>query len=163
MSASLYPTPNRRLKWLLWGVALALLTLASIGLGPMPLSQALRDRLAKRSKKAKIARAAVAQEELDRALTFSPSGGYYDQSLTVELRSGSLNEMLFTTDGSTPTFANGTLYEQPIYLDSQSPRVVVLRAREVLTGAQLGPVVSASYVLGVRARLPVLSLIIDPV
>ena len=162
MSASLRPTPNRRLKWLLWGMALVLLTLASIGMGPTPISQALRDRLAKRSKKANIARAALAQEELDRALGFSPAGGYYDHDLAVELHADSPNKILFTTDGSAPTFANGVLYEQPIYLDSHSPRVVVLRAREVLTGTQLGPIVSASYVLAVRARLPVLSLIIDP-
>lgn len=157
MSAS-----NRRLKWLLWGIALVLLTVASLGLGNTPLTEALRERLTKRSPKARIARAAVAQEEQDSALTFSLPGGYYDESLTVELRSGSRNKILFTTDGSTPTLVNGTLYEQPIYLDSQSPRIVALRAREVLTGTQLSPVVSASYVLGVRARLPVLSLIIDP-
>ncbi len=158
----LYPTPNRHLKWLLWGTALVLLTLASFGLGPTPISQALRDRLAKRSKKANIARAALAQAEQDRALGFFPAGGYYDHDLAVELHANSPNKILFTTDGSTPTSANGTLYEQPIYLDSQSPRIVALRAREVLTGTQLGPVESASYVLGVRARLPVLSLIIDP-
>ena len=53
---------------------------------------------------------------------------------TVELHTGSPNaKILFTTDGSMPTSANGMLYEQPIHLDSQSPSVVVLRAREVLT------------------------------
>jgi len=83
------------------------------------------------------------------------------------LRSSSRNPILFTTDGSTPTLANGTLYEQPIYLDSRSPRIVVLRAREAPIGdanrgTQLGPVTSASYVLSVRPKLPVLSLIIDP-
>jgi hypothetical protein len=56
----------------------------------------------------------------------------------------------------------GILYQQPIYLTSRQPNVVVLRAREVLEDGQLGPVVSASYVLGVQARLPILSLIIDP-
>lgn len=167
MSASLRPTPNRHIRWLLWSVALVLLTLASIGWGPTPLSQALQDRLAKRSRKANIARQALAQQDQERALGFFPSGGYYDHDLTVELHADSTNKILFTTDGSTPTFANGILYEQPIYLDSQSPRVVVLRAREVLMSTlypapQLGPVESASYVLGVRARLPVLSLIIDP-
>jgi hypothetical protein len=155
-------TLNQRYKWLIWGIAIILLLVVSMGMGNTPLTETLRERLTRRSSKAKIARTALAQEEQDRALRFSPAGGYYDHDLAVELHVDSPNKILFTTDGSTPTFANGILYEQPIYLDSQSPRVVALRTREVLTGTQLGPVVSASYVLGVRTQLPVLSLIIDP-
>ncbi len=153
---------SRRLKWLLWGIVLAVLTLASLELGGTPLTEALRERLARRSPKARVVRAALAHAAQDRALAFSLPGGYYERDRVLELRSGALNKILFTLDGSTPTLANSALYEQPIYLDSQPPRVMVVRAREVLIGTQLGPVVSASYVLGVRARLPVLSLIVDP-
>lgn len=134
---------NQRYKWLIWGIAIILLLVVSMGMGETPLAEALRERLTTRSSKAKIARTALAQEEQDRALRFSPAGGYYDHDLTVELHVDSPNKILFTTDGSTPTFANGILYEQPIYLDSQSPRVIALRACEVLSSTQLGPVVSA--------------------
>jgi len=40
--------------------------------------------------------------------------------------------------------------------------VTVIRARAVLPGDQLGPVVSASYFVGVPAELPMISLIVDP-
>jgi len=159
-----HPTPNRRLKWLLWGIAITLLLVVSVGMGETPLTQALPDRLAKHSRKAKIARTELAQEAQARELGFSPPGGYYDGDVNVKLHAGTPNvKILFTTDGSVPTLQTGILYEHPIHLDSSQPDVVVLRAREVLTdSSQLGPVVSTSYVMNVQARLPVLSLIIDP-
>jgi len=156
--------PTRRIWLLIWGVAVALLLTTSIALGETPLSQPLRDRLLRRSPKARVARAALAEEAESRTLTFSAPGGYYDRDVNVELHTGTPNaKILFTTDGSLPTSQTGILYERPIHLDSSQPNVVVLRAREVLTDAsQLGPVVSASYVMNVNTHLPVLSLAIDP-
>ncbi len=156
--------PTRRIWLLIWSVAVVLLLTASVYLGETPLSQSLRDRLSRRSPKARVARTALVQEAESHALAFSPSGGYYDRDVNVELHTGTPNaKILFTTDGSLPTPRTGILYERPIHLDGTQPNVVVLRAREVLTdSSQLGPVVSASYVMNVNTRLPVLSLVIDP-
>jgi hypothetical protein len=136
----------------------------SVTLGETPLSQSLLDRLSRRSPKARVARTALAQEVESQSLTFSPSGGYYDCDVNVELYTGTPNaKILFTTDGSLPTPQTGIVYERPIHLDGSQPNVVVLRARKVLTDvSQLGPVISASYVMNVNTHLPVLSLVMDP-
>ncbi len=156
--------PTRRVWLWGWSIAVVLLLTASVALGETPLTQTLRERLDKRSAKANIARQVLAQAAQSYALAFSPSGGYYDRDVNVELHTGTPNaKILFTTDGSLPTPQTGLLYERPIHLDGTQPNVIVLRAREVLTdSSQLGPVVSASYVMNVNTRLPVLSLVIDP-
>jgi len=154
---------SRHLKWPIWIVILILLLVVSVGMGETPPSQALRDRLTRRSAKARVVRAALTQEVQSRALGFSLPGGYYDHDVSVELRTGTPDaRILLTTDGSTPTPQTGILYKRPIHLDSSQPNVVVLRAREVLVDGQLGPVVSVSYVMNVQAHLPVLSMVIDP-
>ncbi len=148
---------------LMWGVALALLVVLSVALDETPLTPVLEARLQARSAKASVVREALALSELSNKLAFSPPGGYYAADIAVDLRAAAPNaRILFTTDGSVPTYTLGLLYQQPIYLDGHQPSVVVLRAREVLEDGQLGPVVSASFVMGVQAQLPILSLIIDP-
>jgi len=95
-------------------------------------------------------------------LTFSPPGGAYERTLLVEMHPSQPGApIIFTTNGTVPTTTVGTLYERPVRLDAGLPGVTVLRAREIVNGAP-GPVHSASYVVGVKHRLPILSLIADP-
>ncbi len=99
---------------------------------------------------------------------FFPPGGYYDRSVQLTLTLPGTNDgamshrILFTTDGSVPTTTVGTTYTHPIHLSAATSAVTVIRARAVLPDATLGPVVSASYFVGVQATLPMLSLIVDP-
>ncbi len=92
--------------------------------------------------------------------SFSLPGGYYDQ----DIRLGIIGQydVIFTTDGSTPTHTVGTRYTQPILMSADTPTVTTIRARAVLPDDTLGPVASASYFVGVPATLPLLSLIVDP-
>jgi hypothetical protein len=92
---------------------------------------------------------------------FSVPGGYYDQDVLVEIDGPlSSSHVIFTVDGSVPTQADGSVYVQPIRLGA--PAVTVVRARAVFPDDRLGPVVSASYFVGVQAALPLVSLIVDP-
>ncbi|MBN1811048.1 MAG: CotH kinase family protein [Anaerolineae bacterium] len=92
---------------------------------------------------------------------FSVLGGYYDQDILVEIDGPpSSSHVIFTVDGSVPTQANGSVYVRPIRLGALA--VTVVRARAVFPDGRLGPVVSASYFVGVQATLPLVSLIVDP-
>jgi len=94
--------------------------------------------------------------------TVSPPPGVYRRSIRVALRPAhSRGQIVYTLDGTQPTAETGLLYEHPIYLDAASPRVVVLRAVEVLDGL-VGPTLNATYVLGVQSSLPIVSLIANP-
>jgi hypothetical protein len=95
--------------------------------------------------------------------TLSLPGGYYDRD--IELRITTPNpkgEVIFTVDGSVPTRSTGETYTQPIHLSAATPSVTVIRARAALPDGQLGAVVSASFFVGVPARLPMISLIVEP-
>ncbi len=93
---------------------------------------------------------------------FSPPPGHYENDIRVAMQpTHPRGEIIFTTDGTTPTLDVGTLYAHPLYLDAARPDVVPLRAVEVIDG-ESGPVASASYAVGVQRRLPVLSLVTDP-
>lgn len=101
-------------------------------------------------------------------LTFSPPGGVYDHNLLLSIRpsdrpdrSHRHAQIIFATGGHVPTLTVGTLYERPLLLDASVPSVVVVRARKVTNGV-IGPVVSASYVVGVESALPILSIVADP-
>ncbi len=94
---------------------------------------------------------------------FSIPGGYYGQDIQLVISAPNPNvRVIFTVDGSLPTHTTGTVYEHPIHLSAAAPAVTVIRARIALPGGELGPVASASYFVGVQAKLPILSLIIDP-
>jgi hypothetical protein len=94
---------------------------------------------------------------------FSLPGGYYDRDIQLKISAPNPNvSVIFTVDGSVPTHTVGTVYTQPIRISAATPAVTVIRARAVLPGAKLGPVVSASYFVGVSASLPMISLIMDP-
>ncbi|MBN1978505.1 MAG: CotH kinase family protein [Anaerolineae bacterium] len=92
---------------------------------------------------------------------FSIPGGYYDRDVLVEIHTPpASSHVIFTVDGSVPTQANSSAYDRPIRLGA--PAVSVVRARAVFPDGSLGPVVSASYFVGVQATLPLVSLIVDP-
>jgi hypothetical protein len=98
---------------------------------------------------------------------FSQPGGTYDRDIQLRISApnpgdGKRSDVLFTLDGSVPTHASGAVYTHPIHLSAATPAVTVVRARAVLPGGKLGPVVSASYFVGVPATLPMMSLIVDP-
>ncbi len=93
---------------------------------------------------------------------FSPSPGVYRRSIRVTLRATHpRGQIVYTTDGTLPTSEVGLLYERPLRLDATAPRVVVIRAIEVVDGLP-GPAVSATYIMGVQSSLPIVSLIADP-
>jgi hypothetical protein len=95
--------------------------------------------------------------------TFSLPSGYYDRVMTIRLRPPYPGAtILFTNDGSVPTWETATRYSQPILLTPATSGVTVIRARAVLRGETLGPVVDAAYVIGLEATLPIVSLIVDP-
>ena len=100
--------------------------------------------------------------------TLSPPGGYYDRDIGVRITTpghnlgGRTNSVIFTLDGSTPTRATGTPYTQPIRLSGAAPAVTIVRARAVSPDGELGPVIGASYFVGVEATLPIVSLIVEP-
>jgi hypothetical protein len=95
-------------------------------------------------------------------LSFSPPSGAYDGSQLLEIRpSRPRAPAIFTTDGTLPTAEVGALYERPLRLDSDSPGVTVVRARDFIDGVP-GPVLSASYAVGVSNTLPILSIIAEP-
>jgi len=94
---------------------------------------------------------------------FSLPGGNYDQDIQLKMEVPHPSvKVLFTVDGSVPTQTTGKIYTYPIHLSAATPGVTVIRARGVLPGDQLGPVVSASYLVGMPTQLPMLSLIVEP-
>ena len=94
---------------------------------------------------------------------FSPPPGHYQHSIQVSLRAGNGGQaILFTTDGSIPTAGHSHLYQKPIRISVDTPGVHVLRARTMLADGALSEVVTASYVAGWQARLPVISLVMEP-
>ena len=94
---------------------------------------------------------------------FSPRAGYYNQDVQVTIDGpGSGAEVLFTVDGSVPTHTVGEVYTRPIRLSAVASAVTIIRARAMLRDGELGPVASASYLVGIPAKLPMMSLVVDP-
>ncbi|MGC9349795.1 MAG: CotH kinase family protein [Anaerolineae bacterium] len=94
---------------------------------------------------------------------FSHPGGYYDRDIRLVLTAPYHDaEIRFTTDGAVPSLTHGAVYTQPIQLSAQLPGVTVVRACATTPGGGLSEVVNASYVMGVDANLPILSLVMDP-
>jgi hypothetical protein len=94
---------------------------------------------------------------------FSLPGGYYDRDIRLELGvSDPRAWVIFTVNGCMPTYTVGASYTQPILLSAATPAVTVVRARAILPGGEAGPVLSASYIVGLPASLPVMSLVVEP-
>ncbi|MBN1248261.1 MAG: CotH kinase family protein [Anaerolineae bacterium] len=106
---------------------------------------------------------ATAQNSEVGTISFSPPGGSYVRPVDLEIVSGDPKApIIFTTDGSAPTPQTAHRYAQPLRLVPATPAVTIVRARAVLADGALGPIVSASYVMGLDATLPIVSLIVDP-
>lgn len=101
------------------------------------------------------------------SVTASPPSALWSGDVAIALRpSEPSHAVVYTTDGSVPSAALGSLYTQPLRLEADVPAMHVIRAVEVRSqgagSALLGPVVSASYGVGLAPSLPVISLIAEP-
>ena len=101
------------------------------------------------------------------SVTLSPLPGLWREGVTLSLRpSEPSHTIVYAMDGSAPSAQVGTLYTKPIRLSADTPGMRVIRAVEVMAGlggdAVAGPVISASYGVGLSPSLPVISLIAEP-
>ena len=134
-----------------WGLLLPVVAAAILMLTALPSAR-------------KLTQQSAAAAETTLALpVFSPAEGAYEDDIQIEIRPPqAANQVIFTLDGSLPTPDTGLVYTQPLKMRADAPRVVILRARAVSADGQLSPVASASYFMAVPARLPFLSLVMDP-
>ncbi len=96
-------------------------------------------------------------------LRAAPGPGVYPDGVAVDLQPyQARGQIAVTVDGALPTIGVGTLYRGPIRFDAEYPGVHVLRAAEV-NGDTTGPLLTASYVVGLAPELPVVSIVADPV
>lgn len=92
-----------------------------------------------------------------------PPPGFYADSVRIEMKTAVPHAtILYTQDGQLPTPENSNIYSEPIVLDKHEAQVTVIRARQQAPGGELGPVVEASYAVGLQSDLPLLSLIVAP-
>jgi hypothetical protein len=97
------------------------------------------------------------------AVQLSHPTGYYEKGIRLRMDVADPEAVIrFTTDGSQPKATNGAAYERPLFLAADPESVVVVRARAVAEDGTLGPEESATYILGLEATLPVVSLIVEP-
>jgi hypothetical protein len=130
----------------LWVILFTTLALAALGLFEMSTTHRASTE------------AASTQEPV-----LSLPGGYYDRDIRLEIGAPTPDaHVIFTLDGRVPSHDAGTVYTRPILMSATTPAVTVVRARTVLPGDALGPVVSASYFVGLPTTLPLLSLIVEP-
>ena len=90
---------------------------------------------------------------------FSVKGGFYNEAQFVELTNDDGAEILYTTDGSTPSKenANVQIYKQPIYIESTT----VVRALCAKKGYLDTDVRSHTYFINEEHTFPVISLSVD--
>ena len=92
------------------------------------------------------------------APVFSEPGGRYAGARSITLSTGEPGGVVrYTVDGSRPT-ANSPAYSAPIQVNA----VKVLRARTFAPGRITSPTVTQTYLVGVPAHLPAISLATDP-
>ena len=90
------------------------------------------------------------------APVFSHEGGLMTGTIAVEITAPEGATVYYTLNGDTPT-RNSSVYSAPIAISSTT----VLRAAAYKEDELISPVVSASYLYGVTAQVPVVSLITD--
>jgi hypothetical protein len=79
------------------------------------------------------------------APVFSPGGGSYTSAQSVTITSASSGVFIrYTTDGSTPTETNGTVYSSPVSISATT----TLQAIAYKAGFTDSPVTSATYTFG---------------
>src|SRR5690606_30634608 len=83
--------------------------------------------------------------------------GLWPGPLSVELSAGSGATIRYTTNGSRPT-ETSPLYTGPIAINATT----VLRARAWVPGLMRSPTATQTYLLGVPANLPIVSVVTDP-
>jgi len=89
---------------------------------------------------------------------FSHSGGFYQNSLTVELAVADSNtEIRYTLDCSNPT-EQSNLYSAPLLIDTTT----VIRARTFGVGYHPGETVTNSYLIDQSFQIGVVSLVTEP-
>ena len=86
----------------------------------------------------------------------SHEGGLMTGTIAVEITASEGATIYYTLNGDTPT-RNSSVYSAPIAISSTT----VLRAAAYKEDELISPVVSASYLYGVTAQVPVVSLITD--
>ena len=92
-------------------------------------------------------------------ISFVPKPGAVAEGVEVRIKdkSSAPVEIRFTNDGSDPD-ASSPLYEGPLTLDDTS----LFRAATFIGGERASPVESATYLVGRRASLPVVSISMKP-
>lgn len=84
---------------------------------------------------------------------FSPSAGIVSLSDTIAITSATVGaEIFYTTDGSTPTSANGTLYSSPIQLNQNT----VIKAFSASPSLFPSPITTSEY--HIKAASPTVSV-----
>lgn len=97
-------------------------------------------------------------ENADERVVLDPLPGRYTDPITLQLHTAT--PLYFTLDGSLPTKNTATRYSRPLPLpDSQA---TILRYRTEQPDGTLGQTVTATYLVGLDATLPILSLVTDP-
>ncbi len=90
------------------------------------------------------------------APVLSHQGGLLSGAVAVEITAPEGAKVYYTLNGETPTISSN-LYSAPVAIN----KTTVLRAVAIKSGELISPVVSASYLYGVTANVPVVSLITD--
>jgi len=92
-------------------------------------------------------------------ISFDPLPGSYDPVVEVRINqeSSAAVDIRFTNDGTEPV-ASSELYQKPIQLADTS----LFRAAAFVGKEQASPIVSATYLVGHRPSLPVLSISMKP-
>jgi CotH kinase protein/Lamin Tail Domain/Chitobiase/beta-hexosaminidase C-terminal domain/FlgD Ig-like domain/Divergent InlB B-repeat domain len=100
----------------------------------------------------------TAYQEFAGVPDFSLNGGFYTDSLILELETTSSNQMIYyTLDGSAPGDSS-EIYSEPIVVDS----TMVVRARNVGAGLIPGKTVTNTFFINESYTLPVVSICSDP-
>lgn len=96
--------------------------------------------------------------------SFSLPAGRYESSIGLEIAPPPLPgaKTIFTTDGRLPLPGQASEYVQPIRLSAETPGVTVVRARTLLPDGRLSEPVNASYAVGLKRGLPILSMVVEP-
>lgn len=84
----------------------------------------------------------------------SKSGGFYNESITVELDIAENVKVYYSTDGTIPLENVGILYNKPIRIDSTT----VLRMKSYETGKIPSTLFSQTYFINEKTTFPVASL-----
>lgn len=91
-------------------------------------------------------------------VNFSPTGGFYNNSISVSLSTASGDaEIRYTTDGSIPD-ETSTLYTGPIVVNETT----VIKARSFKSGYLPSPVSTQTYFINENISLPVISISTNP-